>query len=146
MKKNKQFKEKKLEMDKLKLAMDKFKLKSLDIDAHNRVMDKFKGIDIEGNRLRLVNEKQKNRIYKPTVNPQKLKIEYEKILAAAQDWKSPEELAGATGTTTQMVFLAIRNDSDFKVNSKGKIITKNVYEKKTPFLEKLLDTYTGKIK
>jgi hypothetical protein len=61
-------------------------------------------------------------------------------------WKTTDELAGATGSTVNVVLTIIKNSDDFVKNSKGKIVTKKIYEKKTPFWEKFLDTYTGKIK
>ena len=35
---------------------------------------------------------------------------------------------------------------DFIRNSEGKYTTRNIYDEKTPFFTKFLDTYTGKVK
>jgi hypothetical protein len=58
-------------------------------------------------------------------------------------WIDPEVLANETGTTISQISDVILNSEDFVENSKGKISTRQMYNKSTPFLRKLKDSSTG---
>jgi hypothetical protein len=58
-------------------------------------------------------------------------------------WIDPEILANETGTTISQISDVILNSEDFVENSKGKISTRQMYNKSTPFLRKLKDSSTG---
>jgi hypothetical protein len=58
-------------------------------------------------------------------------------------WIEPEILADKTGTTISQISNVILSCDDFVENSKGKISTRNIYKKSTPFLRKLKDSSTG---
>ena len=62
---------------------------------------------------------------------------------AKTPWIEPEILANKTGTTISQISEVILNSDDFVENSKGKISTRNIYNKRTPFLRKLKDSSTG---
>ena len=62
---------------------------------------------------------------------------------AKTPWIEPEILANKTGTTITQISEVIFNSDDFVENSKGKISTRNIYNKRTPFLRKLKDSSTG---
>ena len=62
---------------------------------------------------------------------------------AETPWIDPETLANVTGTTITQISDVILNSDDFVENSKGKISTRHIYKKKTPFLRKLKDSSTG---
>ncbi|MFO7526030.1 MAG: hypothetical protein R6W68_11310 [Ignavibacteriaceae bacterium] len=58
-------------------------------------------------------------------------------------WIEPEILANKTGTTISQISDVILNSDEFVENSRGKISTRNIYKKSTPFLRKLKDSSTG---
>lgn len=60
-------------------------------------------------------------------------------------WIDPNILASNTGTTISDITNVVFNFDDFVENSKGKISTRINYEKKTPFLRKVIDASTGSI-
>jgi glutathione peroxidase-family protein len=61
-------------------------------------------------------------------------------------WVEPKDIAALSGTTTNEVNQIVYNFNDFVVNSKGKITSRQKYNAKTPFLNKLRDASTGLIK
>ena len=60
-------------------------------------------------------------------------------------WKSPEELATLTGSTVSQVSTVVKTFGEFVRNSKGQINTRKNYKNTTPFRQRILNVYKGKI-
>ncbi len=60
-------------------------------------------------------------------------------------WKGLDEIAVSTGSTATEIHNVIVSLDEFVENKEGKYTTRDLYEKRTPFLVKMFNAWKGEI-
>jgi len=73
--------------------------------------------------------------------------EFEKSVSKDKEyWKTIVEISKITGSTETHVEKYITKSGDFVKNSKNKFTTRNIYQKRTPFADRLINAMINKIR
>jgi hypothetical protein len=70
----------------------------------------------------------------------------ESVQKGGYHWRTKEELADLTGVPETKVACIVMFSGEFVTDSKGRVTTRKLYEKRTPLIKRIQDSWMGTIK